>query len=417
MKRIVITENQFKNVFLSEQYVPSANAGEIQKFLKDLGYYKGEVDWDFGDATAEAFAKYYGGASLGWVKTLRQLYDELKAMRFPVGDTFGFGPKMAKVISGLIEKKESEKTDYIVSKIKSKNTSTETDEYTKYLLNNMGTWPYNNLNKKLNIPDKALEACKPCTKDYTEEEKMEFWVGPKKPEKSYKLFDNSKICMACHKHTGFFAIDPDSDPESYQQYLLLMNSTNHLDDAIEPYINKIAEYLTPVGEFILEFAQTFDCSGDLHKSYNSDGSIYKDDYWHCVLDNLSIGVSTVPYIGTIGSAVFDFVNAAYYAWDSTIESIKGTWDMAVGDYESAYEHWERGAWYGMGAAFAALGIIPGVTEFTLLKRLDKVVINTGEEIMENLIGFIIIAGIVGYVIYRKKPEWFEKILGLIKRSK
>jgi|TARA_B100000700_G_C14891866_1_gene783105 hypothetical protein len=37
--------------------------------------------------------------------------------------------------------------------------------------------------------------------------------------------------------------------------------------------------------------------------------------------------------------------------------------------------------------------------------------------MENLIGFIIIAGIVGYVIYRKKPEWFEKILGLIKRSK
>ena len=37
--------------------------------------------------------------------------------------------------------------------------------------------------------------------------------------------------------------------------------------------------------------------------------------------------------------------------------------------------------------------------------------------MENLIGFLIIVVIVGFVIYKKKPEWFDKILGFIKKSK
>jgi hypothetical protein len=37
--------------------------------------------------------------------------------------------------------------------------------------------------------------------------------------------------------------------------------------------------------------------------------------------------------------------------------------------------------------------------------------------MENLIGFLIIMVIVGFVIYKKKPEWFNKILGFFKKSK
>jgi hypothetical protein len=37
--------------------------------------------------------------------------------------------------------------------------------------------------------------------------------------------------------------------------------------------------------------------------------------------------------------------------------------------------------------------------------------------MENLIGFIIVAGVVGYLIYSRKPEWFDKILGFFKKSK
>ena len=37
--------------------------------------------------------------------------------------------------------------------------------------------------------------------------------------------------------------------------------------------------------------------------------------------------------------------------------------------------------------------------------------------MENLIGFLIIIGIVGFIIYKKKPEWIKKILGFFKKSK
>ena len=37
--------------------------------------------------------------------------------------------------------------------------------------------------------------------------------------------------------------------------------------------------------------------------------------------------------------------------------------------------------------------------------------------MENLIGFLIVMVIVGFVIYKKKPEWFDKILGFFKKSK
>ncbi len=35
----------------------------------------------------------------------------------------------------------------------------------------------------------------------------------------------------------------------------------------------------------------------------------------------------------------------------------------------------------------------------------------------DFLGFLIILGLVGYIIYTKKPEWFDKILGFIKKSK
>jgi len=37
--------------------------------------------------------------------------------------------------------------------------------------------------------------------------------------------------------------------------------------------------------------------------------------------------------------------------------------------------------------------------------------------MDNLIGLIIILALVGFIIYTKKPEWFDKILGFFKKSK
>ena len=37
--------------------------------------------------------------------------------------------------------------------------------------------------------------------------------------------------------------------------------------------------------------------------------------------------------------------------------------------------------------------------------------------MDNFIGCIIILALVGFIIYTKKPEWFDKILGFFKKSK
>ena len=37
--------------------------------------------------------------------------------------------------------------------------------------------------------------------------------------------------------------------------------------------------------------------------------------------------------------------------------------------------------------------------------------------MENLIGVLIVLAFVGFIIYTKKPEWFDKILGFFKKSK
>ncbi len=36
--------------------------------------------------------------------------------------------------------------------------------------------------------------------------------------------------------------------------------------------------------------------------------------------------------------------------------------------------------------------------------------------MEFLV-YLIILGLVGFIVYTRKPEWFEKILGFFKKSK
>ena len=35
----------------------------------------------------------------------------------------------------------------------------------------------------------------------------------------------------------------------------------------------------------------------------------------------------------------------------------------------------------------------------------------------DFILFLIIVGLVGFIVYIKKPEWFDKILGFFKKSK
>lgn len=105
--RIIITESQYGRLFLDEQKLPKSDTiGAIQQFLKDKGVYKNKVDSDFGDETAKAFAQYYYNINTN-IDTVNKLWKKLKSEGRDVGNTSGFGPKMGKVVSGMINFKEN----------------------------------------------------------------------------------------------------------------------------------------------------------------------------------------------------------------------------------------------------------------------------------------------------------------------
>lgn len=135
--KIILTEEQFKRVILKEENtsfysdpdcyklnkrknnpIPvKANAYDIQRFLKELGYdigttgeNKDGVDGDFRGKSAKAFASFYKKMNFSIkdfnfykspINTLDGLYKQLKSYKYNVGDQTGFGPKMAKVLSEI----------------------------------------------------------------------------------------------------------------------------------------------------------------------------------------------------------------------------------------------------------------------------------------------------------------------------
>ena len=104
--RIIITESQYGRLFLDEQKLPKSDTiGAIQQFLKDKGVYKNKVDSDFGDETAKAFAQYYYNINTN-IDTVNKLWKKLKSEGRDVGNKSGFGPKMFKEVSGMINFKE-----------------------------------------------------------------------------------------------------------------------------------------------------------------------------------------------------------------------------------------------------------------------------------------------------------------------
>ena len=122
-KKIVISESQYKRVFLNEQNTNNnvnPNAIDIQKYLIKNGYLpayrleKGKSirndDGDFGDLSAEAFAKYYYG-DFNNIKTIEGLYDKLKSDGYDLGSKTGkiFGVKMVKVLSEIINENKTDK--------------------------------------------------------------------------------------------------------------------------------------------------------------------------------------------------------------------------------------------------------------------------------------------------------------------
>jgi hypothetical protein len=94
----------------------TSNAGDIQQFLIDNGFYKQKKDWSFGDTTAEAFGKYffggvakYNGQPIQGKGSFKLLFNKLKNAGLPIGDKIGPGPKFITTIANLINKKQIKK--------------------------------------------------------------------------------------------------------------------------------------------------------------------------------------------------------------------------------------------------------------------------------------------------------------------
>jgi hypothetical protein len=271
--RIVISESQYNRLFLNgvdivdtifinEQnkknniiILPGANAGEIQEFLKSKGFYNGNVDWDFGDDSVEAFAKYY--RKFGPIKTIEELYDELNVMGYDVGKKTGkiFGPKMAKVISDLIKKKESNPGDKVLQ---------------------------------------TSEKCRPVCNEMTDEEFEETlnWVFPDSKNTKALLPDwkiNNRECMRCHSwnHGG------------KQEYARLLNYAQFTDSDI---VNSE------------KFQYYRQWNNDIEVLYNQmmpwNEILYK--YRHDILDVLSVIAYFFGPIGVGISMALEAINGGLY---------------------------------------------------------------------------------------------------------
>lgn len=106
-KFLKLLESKLGNVkpLLNEQV--EANAGSIQQFLKDnLPDPNLKVDFIFGNGTATAAAKYIAKSwnTNGYdnITTVQQLWQVMKNYKNDVGETPGFGPKMAAALAKVL---------------------------------------------------------------------------------------------------------------------------------------------------------------------------------------------------------------------------------------------------------------------------------------------------------------------------
>ena len=85
----------------------AANAGEIQKFLQLNIDNTLVADYKFGDKSAIAAGKYLfkgtGKENYKTVTNVKTLWAAMLANGLDVGDTSGFGPKMAKALAAALE--------------------------------------------------------------------------------------------------------------------------------------------------------------------------------------------------------------------------------------------------------------------------------------------------------------------------
>jgi hypothetical protein len=118
-----LMESKLGNVkpLITEEPI-KANAGEIQKFLQSVGYTDLVVDYKFGDKSAIAAGKYLflGTKKENYknVTNVKTLWTAMSANGLDVGDTSGFGPKMAKALAAALDLASQTKTAAPVAPVK-----------------------------------------------------------------------------------------------------------------------------------------------------------------------------------------------------------------------------------------------------------------------------------------------------------
>lgn len=115
-RKIIISESQYKRVFLKEEnsHEPlKPNIKSVQTFLNNKGItdYEGKkLKYDgYGNRTASAFAKYHFGFGTK-VKDTKSLWMKLKLQGYDVGGSYGNTDKMVIVMTDIINYKESPTT-------------------------------------------------------------------------------------------------------------------------------------------------------------------------------------------------------------------------------------------------------------------------------------------------------------------
>lgn len=383
--RIILTEGQYNRIFLNDflnisgvrineeenksgiTILPGPNAGEIQQFLINKGFYKGTKDWDFKDKSSEAFAKYYYGSNTK-IKTLKELYNKLKTDGFDVGEKRGFGKDMAQVISDLIKEKESKNTKGITL---GNDSELLTNKDKSTLLNYIRNIDDPSNAKKLNIDPEVGEFCKPCYDEEDNEELLNLFLGPKKPVESKSIYGTGpkfNSCTACHNPYVFTGNFSGSEGQKAKEiYQLALQS--YEQDPKEVY-SKVLNAPVVLGKAIYD---SLKCEG-------SEGI----DYLTCVIDNLSIGASLIPYVGTVVSAFFDAINAIIYTGEAIVYGAQSQYNLLIGDTKG-YTEKRNEAYMKLGfAGLSALGIIPGVTEVRAIARVGEPVIFATEKITKEI---------------------------------
>jgi hypothetical protein len=103
-KKIIISESQYRRVFLNEQIL--VDGGYLGKNRLFGGKEVSNIDGSFGDLSAEAFGKFFYGDN-SKIKTLEDLYLDLKNKGYDVGDKPNnvSGNQMNKVLFGIVNER------------------------------------------------------------------------------------------------------------------------------------------------------------------------------------------------------------------------------------------------------------------------------------------------------------------------